>query len=114
VIGVVGSVRDTALAGSPVRAVYFPETAKGDTLNGQLQRTMAVVARTRADVAATTRAIQSVIRGCDGSDPPTFGVRSMRTVTLDASMALLAVHDGGARRCRRGDARAGDDRLCTA
>jgi len=88
VIGVVGSVRDTALAGSPVRAVYFPETVKGDTTNGQLQRTMAVVARTGADVAATMRAIQRVIREMDPT-LPTFGVRSMRA-TLDASMALLS------------------------
>lgn len=88
VIGVVGSVRDTALAGSPVRAVYVPETVKGDTVDGQLKRTMAIVVRTRADVAATTRAIQRVIREMDPT-LPTFGVRSMRQ-NLDASMALLS------------------------
>jgi hypothetical protein len=87
VIGVVGSVRDTALAGSPVRAVYFPETVKGDTVLDQLQRTMAIVART-GDVAATTRAIQGVIREMDPT-LPTFDVRSMRQ-TVDASMALLS------------------------
>ena len=88
VVGVVGSVRDTSLAGSPVRTVYFPQTVNGDPTNGQLNRTMAVVARTSADVAGTTRAIQRVIREMD-STLPTFGVRSMRA-TVDASMALLS------------------------
>jgi predicted permease len=88
VVGVVGSVRDTSLAGSPVRTVYFPQTVNGDPTNGQLNRTMAVVARTSGDVAGTTRAIQRVIREMD-STLPTFGVRSMRA-TVDASMALLS------------------------
>jgi predicted permease len=88
IIGVVGSVRDTSLAGSLVRAVYFPQTVSGDSMNGQLNRTMAVVARTSGDVAGTTRAIQRLIREMDPT-LPTFGVRSMRA-TVDASMALLS------------------------
>jgi len=88
VIGVVGSVRDTSLAAAPMRSVYFPETVKGDTANGQLQRTMAVVARTSTDVATTTRAVQRVIHDMDPT-LPTFGVRSMRA-TVEASMALLS------------------------
>ena len=88
VIGVVGSVRDTTLSGGPTRAVYFPETVAGDTTTGQLQRTMAIVARTGGDVAATTRAIQRVIRELDPT-LPTFDVRSMRA-TVDASMAMLS------------------------
>jgi len=87
IIGVAGGVRDTSLSAEPVRAVYFPEVAAGDSLNGQIRRTMAVVARTRGDVAATTRAIQRLIHDIDPT-LPTFGVRSMRT-TLDASIARL-------------------------
>lgn len=88
IIGVVGSVRDTALASGPARSVYLPETAGGDTVNTQVYRTMAVVARTRGDVATTTRAIQQVIRQIDPT-LPTFGVRSMRQ-TVDASTSLLS------------------------
>ena len=88
VIGVVGSVRDTTLAGGPTRTVYFPETVNADTTNGQLQRTMAIVARTDGDVAGATRGIQRVIRDIDPT-LPTFGVRSMRE-TVDASMAMLS------------------------
>jgi putative ABC transport system permease protein len=87
VIGVVGSVRDTSLSGAPTRAVYLPEAAAGDSNYGQVQRTLAVVARTRADIAATTRGIQRVIREMDPT-LPTFDVQSMRA-TVDASMALL-------------------------
>jgi predicted permease len=88
VVGVVGSVRDTSLAGSLVRTVYFPQTVSGDPIDGQLNRTMAVVARTSGDVAGTTRAIQRLIREMDPT-LPTFGVRSMRA-TVDASTALLS------------------------
>lgn len=87
VIGVAGGVRDTSLSAEPVRAVYFPEVAGGDSLNGQIRRTMAIVARTRGDVATTTRAIQQLIRTIDPT-LPTFGVRSMRA-TMDASIARL-------------------------
>jgi putative ABC transport system permease protein len=88
VVGVVGSVRDTTLSGGPTRSVYVPETAGGDTTDGQLQRTMAIVARTGGDVAVTTRAIQRVIHDMDPT-LPTFDVRSMRA-TVDASMAMLS------------------------
>jgi predicted permease len=87
VIGVVGSMRDTSLAGSLVRAVYFPETVKGDPF-GQFQRTLAIVARTGGDVATTTRAIQRIIHDMDPT-LPTFGVRSMRA-TVESSLALLS------------------------
>jgi predicted permease len=88
IIGVVGSVRDTSLAGSPGRVVYVPEAAGGDSVNTEVFRTMAIVARTRGDVATATRAIQQVVREMDPT-LPTFGVQSMRQ-TLDASMSLLS------------------------
>jgi predicted permease len=88
VVGVVGSMRDTSLAGLLVRAVYFPETVNGDSMTFQLQRTMAVVARSSGDVATTTRAMQRIIHEMDPT-LPTFGVRSMRA-TVESSMALLS------------------------
>jgi predicted permease len=88
VVGVVGSVRDTSLAGGPARTVYMPETIGADTTMGQLQRTLGVVARTRGDVTATTRGIQRAIHDLDPT-LPTFDVRSMRA-TLEGSMALLS------------------------
>ena len=88
VIGVVGSMRDTSLAGLPVRAVYYPETVKGDTTTGQLKNMLAIVARTNGDVTTTTRAIQRIIHDMDPT-LPTFGVRSMRA-TVESSMALLS------------------------
>ena len=88
IIGVVGSVRDTTLSGAPVRAVYFPETVGGDNDSGQLQSTLAVVARTSGDVSTATRAIQQVIHEMDRT-LPTFDVRSLRS-TVDASTALLS------------------------
>jgi predicted permease len=88
IIGVVGNVRDTTLSGAPGRVVYFPEVSNQDSLENQLERTMAVVARTGGDVATTTRAIQRVIRDMDPT-LPTFDVRSMRA-TLEGSMALLS------------------------
>ena len=88
VVGVVGSVRDTTLAGGPTRTVYLPETSGGDTTTDQLRRTMAIVARTGGDVATTSRGIQRVIRELDPT-LPTFDVRSMRA-TVDRSMAMLS------------------------
>jgi putative ABC transport system permease protein len=87
VIGVVGSVRDTSLSAEAVRSVYFPEATGGDSLNGQLRRTLAIVARTRGDVATTTRAIQRVIHEMDPT-LPTYAVRSMRAM-MDDSIARL-------------------------
>ncbi len=74
VIGVVGNTRDTALAAPPSQTVYFPEIAGGDTVNGQLARTMALVVKTQADPAAITGAVQQVVRALDPT-LPTFEVR---------------------------------------
>ncbi len=87
VIGVVGSVRDTALAAPSSRAVYLPEAPGGERDLGQLPRTIALVVRTRGNEAEATRAVQTMIRNIDPT-LPTFGVRSMRTA-VDASMARV-------------------------
>jgi len=88
VIGVVGDVRDTSLMAAPDRAVYFPEAATNDTLNGPVRRTMALVVRTSADPIAVTREMQRVVRDLDPS-LPTFQMRTMRQVT-EASIARLS------------------------
>jgi putative ABC transport system permease protein len=88
VIGVVGSVRDTALSGGPTRSVYFPESTGGDKSMGQFARSLAIVAHTSGDVATTTSAIQRIIHQTDPT-LPTYSVRSMRA-TVEDSLAMLA------------------------
>jgi predicted permease len=87
IVGVVGSVRDTSLSAAPSRSVYYPEVVGGDSVSGGMRRTMAIVARTKGDVAATTREMQRVVRELDPT-LPTFDVRSMRA-TVDGSTARL-------------------------
>src|SRR3954462_14477258 len=76
--------------------VYFPEAATQEIV-GQLRRTRAITARSRgADVGATTKAIQGLIREIDPT-MPTFGVRSLRdamrasTARLSFTMIILGV-----------------------
>jgi putative ABC transport system permease protein len=88
VIGVVGNTRDTALAAPVSQTVFFPEIAGGDTLSGQLARTMALVVKTQGDPGAITGQVQQVVRGLDPT-LPTFDVRPMETA-LRASTAQLS------------------------
>jgi len=87
VVGVVGSVRDTSLTMPPVRSVYMPTVVTGDTIEGSLGSTVAVVARTKGSVEATTRAIRGVVHDLDPTIP-TFEARSMVDV-VRASTARL-------------------------
>jgi predicted permease len=86
VIGVVGSVRDSALTAGPVRSVYFPE-AESREMVAQLRRTLAITARTSGDAAVATRAIQGLVREMDPT-MPTFGVRSMASVVKSSTARL--------------------------
>jgi predicted permease len=91
VVGVVGNVRDTALAAPPSAIVYVPEVGPRDTVwrgLGHLERTMALVVRTRGDPAAITSAVQRVVRDLD-PPLPTFDVRPMTDV-VRASTARLS------------------------
>lgn len=88
IIGVVGSVRDTALQAPPARSVYYAQAVSSDTLSAGPKRTMAIVARTSGDVAATTRSLQRLVHELDPT-LPTFQVRSMREV-MDSSIARLS------------------------
>ena len=99
VIGVVGSVRDTSLQAPPARNVYYPQAISPDTMSAGPRRTMALVARTTGDVAATTREMQRLVREFDPT-LPTFQVRSMREIAeasiarLSFTMAVLGVAAG--------------------
>lgn len=88
VIGVVGDVRDTALAAPASQTVYLPEVAERDTLFSSLARTMALVVRTSGDPASITPAVRAAVRELDPS-LPLFDVKPM-TAALDASMAQLS------------------------
>ena len=90
VIGVVGSMRDTALAAPATPSVYFPLVAPADTQQSQVSRTMALVLRGASgrDPASLIPAVQQVIREMDPA-LPTFEAQSMRAV-VDRSMARLS------------------------
>jgi ABC-type antimicrobial peptide transport system permease subunit len=87
VIGVIGSVRDTSLMLPPGMSVYEAPVASQDTVEGQNTRTVAIVARTTSDVAATTRAMRRVVHDLDPT-LPSFDVRPMSDI-VDTSMARL-------------------------
>jgi len=72
----------------PSRAVYLPAVATQDTVEGQNTRTVAVVARTTADIEATTRAMRRIVHELDPT-LPTFDVRPMADI-VSASTARLA------------------------
>ena len=94
VIGVVGSVRDTALAAPPGQAVYFPEVPAGaNDLDGQMRWTMALVVRTSCasdacDAGAITSAVERTVHELDPG-LPLFDTQSMTRV-LAASTAQLS------------------------
>jgi putative ABC transport system permease protein len=88
VIGVVGDVRDTALATPPSQTIYFPQVAEQNTFDSQTQFTMAVVVRTSGDPASITSAVQRAVRELDPM-LPTFDIRPM-TAVFNASMARLS------------------------
>ncbi len=88
IVGVVGSVRDTSLSAPASRSVFYPEAVGGDSITGGVRRTMAVVARTKGDVAATTRELRRIVHEIDPT-LPTFDAASMRA-TVDASTARLS------------------------
>jgi predicted permease len=87
VIGVVGSVRDTALAAPPAQTVYFPMAVSSDTIDSQSQRTMALVVKAAGDPAALTASVQRLVREMDPT-LPMFNVRTLSSV-LSASTAQL-------------------------
>lgn len=87
VIGVVGNVRDTSLAAPPAPQVYQTESLGVDSTFTGVTQTMALMVRTRDNVATTTRAMEAVVHQIDPT-LPTFDVASMRE-RMDQSMARL-------------------------
>jgi predicted permease len=88
IVGVVGDVRDTALAAPTSQTVYFPIVADRDTLFAQGQRTMALAVKTTGEPGSISAAVQGVVRELDAT-LPTFAVRPMPAV-MRASMAQLS------------------------
>ncbi len=91
VVGVVGSVRDTALAAAPSQTIYLPEVASTDSAwkgFNHVENTMALVVRTAGDPGAITADVQRLIRELDPT-LPTFDVKPM-SVVVRASMARLS------------------------
>jgi ABC-type antimicrobial peptide transport system permease subunit len=86
VIGVVGDVRDTAIAAPPSQVVYFPETLEANGLPRRTRRTMALAVRTRAG-ASIGDGVQQAVRDLDPT-LPVFDVRAM-TVVVGAATAQL-------------------------
>ena len=87
VIGVVGNVRDTALAAPPSQTVYFPEVATAVPHESQTARTMALLVRTSSDPATLTNSVQRTVRDLDPT-LPIFDVRSMAAVQRAATAQL--------------------------
>jgi predicted permease len=88
IVGVVGNVRDTALAAPPSQTVYFPQVPTGEDFNNQMRNTMALVVRTTGAPLAVARPVQRIVRELDQS-LPLFDVRPMTAVSR-ASMAQLS------------------------
>jgi predicted permease len=88
VVGVVGSVRDTALAAAPGQAVYFPLTYESDTVYSQGKRTMALIVKAPGASTSLVSAVQSVVREIDPT-LPIYDVRTMDGV-VRAHMARLS------------------------
>lgn len=87
VIGVVGNVRDTALAAPPSQTVYFPEVATPDPQGSQTHRTMALVVRALGEPTALSNAVQRTVRDLDPA-LPLFDVRPMSAVVRAATAQL--------------------------
>lgn len=88
IIGVVANIRDTSLSAPLSQTAYYPQTMTHDSLDGQVQRTMALVVKTDGDPTAMRASVQRVVHDLDPTRP-TFDVRSMASV-LDASTAQLS------------------------
>jgi putative ABC transport system permease protein len=90
VVGVVASMRDTALAAPPTASVYFPQVVPADTTQSQVTRTMALVVRGAPgrDPASLIPAVQQVVREMDPA-LPTFDAQGMADV-VNRSMERLS------------------------
>ena len=88
IVGVVGNVRDTALAAAPSMTVYYPEVVSTQQFNNQTNRTMALVVRTAGEAGTISAAIQRTIRELDPT-LPVFDTKSMSAV-FRSSMAQLS------------------------
>lgn len=95
VIGVVGNVRDTALAAPPSQTVYFPEVATADPKGSQTHSTMALVVRAAGDPSSLAAPIQRAVRDLDATLPlfdmrPMVAVERAATAQLSFTIVIIA------------------------
>ena len=88
IVGVVGSVRDTALASPPAQSVYYPQVPGPADSYSPVRNQMALVVRTAGETRAIVRPVQAAVRDLDPT-LPVYDIRPMSAV-LDASMAQLS------------------------
>lgn len=89
VVGVVGTVRDTSLAGAPSGGiVYMPDVIPADTNLSLVARTMALTVRTRGDPRALSGSLERALADVDKS-VPAFNVGPMSDV-VEQSVARLS------------------------
>ncbi|MGH7648507.1 MAG: FtsX-like permease family protein, partial [Gemmatimonadaceae bacterium] len=87
VIGVVGTVADTSLAGPGVAALYLPEVVPADSNRSVVSRVMALTVRSTGDPRAIRPFVERAIADVDRSVPP-FRVKPMSDVLRDSTARL--------------------------
>ena len=87
VIGVVGSVADTSLAGPTVGVVYLPNVISPDTNRSVVMRVMALAVRSSGDPRAMRTLVERAIADVDASVPP-FRVKPMADVLRESTARL--------------------------
>lgn len=87
VVGVVGSVADTSLAGPRVGVVYLPDVAPADTNRSVVMRVIALAVRSSGDPRAMRTLVERAIADVDPSVPP-FRVKPMSDVLRESTARL--------------------------
>lgn len=87
VVGVVGSVADTSLAGGGGGVVYLPDVAPADSNRSVVTRVMALSVRSTGDPRAVRPLVEQAIAQVDPSVPP-FRIKPMSEVLRDSTARL--------------------------
>ena len=87
VVGVVGSVADTSLAGPRVGVVYLPNVVSPDTNRSVVMRVLALAVKSSGDPRAMRTLVERAITDVDGSVPP-FRVKPMTDVLRESTARL--------------------------
>lgn len=87
VVGVVGSVADTSLAGPQVGVVYMPDVVSPDSNRSAVMRVMALAVRSSGDPRAMRSLVERALADVDASVPP-FRVKPMADVLRESTARL--------------------------